>query len=68
MTTKLTVTGMTCQNCVKHVTEALAALPDVQSVQVSLEGESAVVEHSEDTNIETLIHAVEEEGYEAKEA
>lgn len=68
LTTKLSVKGMTCQNCVKHVTQALAALPGVQSAQVWLETNSAVVEHDQDAKIEAMLLAIEEEGYEAQEA
>ena len=31
-----TVAGMTCANCVRHVTEALQALPGVREVRVDL--------------------------------
>lgn len=30
------VTGLSCQSCVKHVTSALTAITDVQSVRVEL--------------------------------
>jgi len=68
MITKLTVTGMTCPNCVKHVTQALAGLPGVQSAQVWLETNSALIEHDETTKVESMIEAVEEEGYGAQVA
>lgn len=34
---KLIVEGMTCQNCVRHVREALESLPGATDVQVNLE-------------------------------
>ncbi len=36
MSQTFSVTGLTCQNCVKHVTAALTALADVQGVRVEL--------------------------------
>ena len=36
MSQTFSVTGLTCQSCVKHVTAALTALTDVQSVRVEL--------------------------------
>lgn len=35
-TTTFAVDGMTCGNCVRHVTEELTALPGVTDVQVQL--------------------------------
>ncbi|HEQ9086333.1 TPA: heavy-metal-associated domain-containing protein [Streptococcus pyogenes] len=37
------VTGMTCDGCVRTVTEKLSAVPGVQSVQVNLEKGQAKV-------------------------
>jgi copper chaperone CopZ len=57
------VTGMTCDNCVQHVTKALQQVPGVTAVKVDLASNSASVEGEfEDQKI---IEAVEEEGYEA---
>ena len=61
--TTLKISGMTCQNCVKHVTEALSAVPGVKTVQVDLATETARIEG--DAPPEALIQAVEEEDYEA---
>lgn len=55
---------MTCQNCVRHVTEALTEVPGVQSVKVDLAAGTATVEHTTATR-EALVAAVEEAGYEA---
>jgi copper chaperone CopZ len=43
MITEYTVTGMTCEHCVKHVTEEVSAIPGVTDVQVSLAGDMKVV-------------------------
>jgi copper chaperone CopZ len=63
MTTELTIDGMTCQNCVRHVTEALSSVRGVASASVSLETRRASV-HGEVEPF-ALIAAVEEAGYEA---
>jgi copper chaperone len=58
------VTGMTCDNCVHHVTEAIKGVPGVKAAEVSLATNSAKVEG--DFDEKALIAAVQEEGYEAK--
>lgn len=57
------VTGMTCDNCVQHVTKALQQVPGVTAVKVDLASESARVEGEFDDK--QIVEAVEEEGYEA---
>ncbi|HEY5596275.1 MAG TPA: heavy metal translocating P-type ATPase [Candidatus Bipolaricaulota bacterium] len=64
----LRVRGMTCQNCVKHVTKALQAVPGVRSAAVSLDKGQAVVEvESDKTSAGQLAAAVAKAGYEAEE-
>jgi copper chaperone CopZ len=65
-TIELSVEGMSCQNCVRHVREALTGIRGVQSADVSLEEKRAVVTHDGTVPAPALIAAVEEEGYEAK--
>jgi P-type Cu+ transporter len=66
--TELTVKGMTCGNCARHVTEALQAVPGVRSAAVNLEGKSASVKWAQGAsqNPEALVRAVEVAGYDAK--
>jgi copper chaperone CopZ len=64
--TTLHITGMTCQNCVKHVTQALQGVDGVEKATVDLAAGTAVVEGS--AKPEALIAAVEEEGYEVRTA
>lgn len=62
--TTLTVTGMTCEHCEKSVEKALAGLPGVDRVvKVSRAEQEIVVEG--DAEVEAIISAIEEEGYEA---
>lgn len=67
--TELSVSGMTCQNCARHVTEAIQSVPDVRSATVSLENKSATVRWNSGAaaDISAVIAAVKEAGYEAKE-
>lgn len=65
-TTTFSVDGMTCGNCVKHVTEELTTLPGVTDVQVELVtgGSSPVTVTSQAPLDEAAIAAaVDEAGY-----
>lgn len=68
MTTQLQVDGMTCENCVRHVREALEKVPGVTSVEVDLASGQATVEHEDSTEVQVLALAVEDEGYTATSA
>jgi len=63
-TIQLSVTGMTCDHCVKSVTGALQGISGVKTAKVDLQAKSAVVE-GDGVDIAKLIEAVKEEGYEA---
>jgi len=63
-TLELTITGMTCDHCVKAVTTALKDVAGVQDAVVNLEAKTASVT-ADSVNLEELIAAVAEEGYEA---
>jgi copper chaperone len=64
----LDVSGMTCNNCVRHVREALEQVAGVGSVQVDLGVPTgrATVKHQGNAVVESLIAAVDDAGYEAK--
>lgn len=58
----LSVQGMTCGSCVKHVTKAIESLSGIESVHVDLQ--SGRVQVSRTTNqSDDLIHVLDEEGY-----
>ena len=61
------VQGMTCQNCVKHVTKALSSLPGVTHVEVSLEQGSAQVDSLSPLPFDKVQSVLKEEGYDASE-
>ena len=63
-TIELDIAGMTCDHCVRSVTNALKDVPGVSEAVVSLEDKQATVT-AESVDVEALIAAVEEEGYTA---
>jgi copper chaperone len=63
-TIELDVTGMTCDHCVRSVTNALKDVPGVANAVVSLEDKKATVT-ADEVDVAKLIEAVEEEGYAA---
>jgi heavy metal translocating P-type ATPase len=67
--TDLEIRGMTCNHCVRHVTDALRGLTGVDEVQVDLTKGSAHVQHDPGAvSVAQLIAAVEGAGYEASRA
>src|SRR5258705_5185896 len=67
--TELGVSGMTCGNCARHVTEAIQSVPGVHSATVSLDTHHASVRWAVDEpNVPAIIKAVKEAGYEASVA
>ena len=64
MKNTLSITGMTCDNCVKHVTNALSSVEGVRSVTVDLA--SGLGEIEGDAQVASLIAALEDEGYQAR--
>ena len=62
----LKVQGMMCENCVRHVKNALEGIDGVTQANVDLDGAQATVHLANDVADETLVAAVEEEGYQAQ--
>lgn len=62
MITNYTVTGMTCEHCVNHVTEEVGALDAVKNVNVQLDGGRMSVESDERVPFDAIIEAVKEAG------
>lgn len=63
-TVTLSLTGMTCDHCVRSVTEAIRSVEGVVSAQVTLADQKAVVEGTE-FDLQDVFDAIIEEGYEA---
>jgi len=57
------VTGMTCANCVRHVTQAVTDVDGVESVIVDLEAGTAIVQGNPEASV--VIAAIIEAGYQA---
>ncbi len=67
--TTLQVSGMNCNNCARHVTEAIQTVSGVRSATVLLEAGRASVRWNSgaEQNISAVIAAVKKAGYAAKE-
>ena len=65
MATKKTysVTGMHCEKCVARVKKAIEGIDGVRAAKVSLEGNNAIVKMDSEVADETIIAAVEAEGF-----
>ena len=63
-----TVTGMSCAACSAHVEKAVAAVPGVRSVSVSLLTNSMQVEYDGAERTDAVVAAVEAAGYGAAPA
>jgi copper chaperone CopZ len=60
---RFSVKGMTCDHCVRSVSEGIAEVPGVEGVDVDLQ--SGLVAVSGEFSNEAVVAAVEEAGYEA---
>lgn len=60
----LSIGGMTCASCTAAVEAGLLELPYVEAVNVSLMTNRAVVTFSDEVNLQSLVRAVEDLGYE----
>lgn len=58
------VEGMSCQHCVKAVTDAVSALPGIEAVEVELLAKTATVTYDPArVSLETIKEAIEDQGY-----
>lgn len=60
----LDIEGMSCEHCVRHVTEALQELSNVKAVAVNLEQKQATMEVEADFDPAAANVAVDEAGFE----
>jgi copper ion binding protein len=58
------VPGVSCQNCVRHVTEELEKIPGVQNVVVDLDRKTVTVDHDGAVTDPQIRAGIEEAGYE----
>lgn len=62
--TTIGIEGMSCQHCVKSVTDGLKELPGVKKVKVSLEDKNAEVTYDKDKiSLDDIKKEVEEIGF-----
>jgi copper chaperone len=62
--TTLNIGGMSCEHCVKAVTQALSAVPGISGVKVDLKAGTAAFQcDGSDAALAAARAAVEEEGY-----
>src|SRR5450759_5276206 len=66
--TELLVSGMTCNNCARHVTEAIQKVPGVRNASVMLDAQRASVRWAADApaDVPAVLAAVKSAGYEAR--
>ena len=67
-TIHLSVGGMTCGNCVKHVEKAIASIAGVKSVEVDRASGAVKVGGDVAHKVTEIIAALEEDGYPTKVA
>ena len=68
VTSTYTVTGMTCEHCVKAVTSEISELPGVDAVQVDLASGAVTVTSAAPLAADQVRAAVDEAGYELADA
>jgi copper chaperone len=65
--TVLTVQGMTCGSCIRHVTHALKELEGVGAVEVKLREGIVLVKHdATEAPVDQLIDALRDAGYDSQ--
>ena len=63
-TTTITVTGMTCDHCVRAVRDEVAAISGVTHVEVDLASGQVTIETATELDPAAVAAAVDEAGYE----
>ena len=61
------VEGMMCENCVKHVKEALSKVPGITGVEIDLKKKKVSYSTNEPVNLDDVYNAVKNAGYEPSE-
>ena len=62
-TSTYTVTGMTCEHCVKAVSDEVSTIDGVESVDVELDSGRLTVRSAEPVDDDAVAAAVDEAGY-----
>ena len=67
MVKKMLIEGMKCENCVKHVKEAISSVEGVTSAEINLSTRSVLVETNTEVSDEAIKLAVNSEKYKVVE-
>jgi len=65
--TTLSIEGMSCKSCVRHVSATLETVEGVEDVRVSLSGRSAVIVHDPTVPVAALVASLRAAGYPSHE-
>lgn len=57
------VPGISCDHCVRAITNEVSAIAGVQQVLVSVADKQVQVSHDAPISVDTLIHAIQEAGF-----
>lgn len=63
MTKKILIEGMSCDHCIKHVTNALSDLAGVTNVDVNLKENFATINTNAEVKDEDIKFALDDAGY-----
>jgi copper ion binding protein len=63
VTEKFNVPGISCQHCVRAITDEVSEIAGVQKVQAVLDDKTVTVEHSDDVSTAQIVEAINEAGY-----
>ena len=63
ITDQFRVPGVSCDHCVRAITQEVSTLPGVQQVVVNLDDKSVRVNHEGKVGVSELIEAIHEAGY-----
>lgn len=66
MKREIKIEGMSCEHCVKRITDALLKMEGVTNVEIDLEKKIALVE-SNNVSSDALSNKIDDLGYEVKE-
>lgn len=64
MRKKVLIEGMSCQNCVRHVGEALNEIDGISNVEIKLEDKAALLDAETNDLDQAIKFALDEAGYE----
>lgn len=64
--TRINIEGMTCQSCVRNITDNISTKPGIINISVSLEDKSAAVQYDNSlTSSDKIVEMIEDMGFDA---